>query len=419
MSPTDPDDGRPVALGYLCSVYARASHTFIRGEVARLRALGHAVHTFSVRPTDPAELADGDVRADAESTEVILAAGPLRLAAALAAEAARSPSRALAAARLAARIGSPGLKGRLWPFAYLVEAAYLAGRLRARGVGHLHNHFAEGSASVAMLASVLTGVPFSLTVHGPAEFDHPAALALGEKVRRASFTAAVSDFTRGQLLRWTDPDDWGKVRVVRCGLDAADLGRALAPIPEEPRLACVGRLSGQKGQLLLVEAAGVLAAEGRAFEIELVGDGPQRAAVERRVERLGLGGHVRLTGWAGAGAVRAALGRSRALVLPSLAEGLPVVLMEALALGRPVVCTCVAGVPELVEHGVHGWVVPAGSVAALAGALREALEAPAEVLGRMGRAGAERVRARHDGAAAAAQLSALFGRSAARGVGAP
>lgn len=399
---------QPPTLGYLCSVYARVSHSFIRGEVARLRELGHEVHTFSVRPTDPGELVNDEVKRDAEDTEVLLAAGLAKLATALARETFRSPRRVIEAAVLAWRVSTPGLKGRLWPLAYLMEAAFLAGRLRAKGVRHLHNHFGEGSATVAMLASVLTEIPFSLTVHGPREFDVPTELSLGEKVHRSAFTVAVCEYGRSQLFRWTDRDDWHRVRVVRCGLDATFLGREPTPVPATRKLVCVGRLAEQKGQLLLVEAAGLLAAEGLTFEIVLAGDGPMRGPIERRIATLGLGEHVRLDGWMDGGQVRREIESSRALVLPSFAEGLPVVLMEALALGRPAIGTYVAGIPELLTPGVSGWLVPAGSVDALAAAMREALEASSADLERMGRAGAAAVAERHDGAAEAAKLSALF-----------
>jgi glycosyltransferase involved in cell wall biosynthesis len=325
----------------------------------------------------------------------------------------------LAAARLAARTGAPGLKGRLWPLAYLLEAAYLARRLRARGVEHLHNHIGEGSATVAMLASVLADIPFSLTIHGPGEFDRPALLALGEKIRRASFTAAVSEFTRSQLYRWTDRADWPKIHVVHCGLDGTflDAGAGADAVPEARRLVCVGRLDEQKGPLLLIEAAAVLAAEGLAFELVLIGDGPLRRPIERRIEQLGLHDHVRLAGWQGTLEVRAAILQARALVLPSFAEGLPVVIMEALALRRPVISTYVAGIPELVAPGACGWLVPAGSVAALAAAMRAALSAPVEDLRRMGRTGAALVAQRHDGAVEAAKLAALIAESRPSRVG--
>jgi histidinol-phosphate phosphatase family protein len=408
MTEAPPAGGGPLTIAYLTSLYARASDTFIRGEVAQLRALGHTVHTFSVRRCDPSELVDDDIRREHDSTEYLREAGLPRMGLALARRLVRSPRRVLAALGLAARTGTPGLKGRLWPLAYLFQAAYLAERLEARGVGHLHNHIGENSASVAMLASALSGVPFSLTVHGPGEFDRPTLLALGEKVRRAAFTAAVSEYGRSQLYRWSDPSDWPRVHVVRCGLDGRFLGQDPVPVPEARRLVCVGRLAEQKGQLLLVEAAGRLAAEGLDFELVLVGDGPLRAAIEGRVRDLGLGDRVRLAGWLSAEGVRGELLRSRALVLPSFAEGLPVVLMEALALGRPAVSTYVAGIPELVEPGVSGWLVPAGAVGPLAVAMREALTAPAAELSRMGRAGASRAAERHDLRREVARLDALF-----------
>ena len=162
-----------------------------------------------------------------------------------------------------------------------------------------------------------------------------------------------------------------------------------------------GDWPSRKGRSCCVEAAGRLAAEGLAFELVLVGDGPLRRPIEELIERLGLQKHVRLAGWQGTEAVREEILRARALVLPSFAEGLPVVLMEAMALGRPVISTYVAGIPELVVPGVCGWLVPAGSVEALAEAMRDVLLAPVHELERLGRAGAARVgpaaRRRHRG----------------------
>ena len=167
-------------------------------------------------------------------------------------------------------------------------------------------------------------------------------------------------------------------------MDAAYLAPASAPLPDAPRLVCVGRLAEQKGQLVLVQAAARLRDQGVPFELVLVGDGPMRAEIERLIARLDLGGHIRIAGWLDGAGVRREILASRALVLPSFAEGLPVVLMEALALGRPVISTYVAGIPELVRPRIDGWLVPPGSVEDLAEALREALAAPASRLERMG-----------------------------------
>jgi glycosyltransferase involved in cell wall biosynthesis len=406
---------RPIRLGYLTSVYGRASDTFIRSEVAGLRALGHEVRTFSIRRPAPGELVSDAIRREQAETEAVLEVGLARLAFATLALAARSPRKMLEALRLAAKIRRPGLKGHLLPVVYLMEAAHLAGRLRAKGVEHLHNHIGENSAAVAMIAASIAGIPYSLTIHGPGEFDRPMDLALDLKIARASFVAAVTEFGRSQLYRWSDPSDWPKIRIVHCGVEPLFLDRKPDDPPDVPHFACVGRLAEQKGQLVLVEAAGRLAAEGVELSITLIGDGPMRPAIEAAIARLGLEGRVRIAGWMGAEGVRDEILKARALVLPSFAEGLPVVIMESLALGRPVISTYVAGIPELVEPGACGWLVPAGSVEALARAMREALASPSEELGRMGREGARRVAERHDARIEARKLARLFAADSPQG----
>jgi glycosyltransferase involved in cell wall biosynthesis len=175
-----------------------------------------------------------------------------------------------------------------------------------------------------------------------------------------------------------------------------------------PRLVCVGRLCEQKGQLLLVRACARLAARKVLFELVLAGDGEMRQEIEREVALLGLQRQVRITGWISAARVREEIVSARALVLPSFAEGLPVVLMEAMALRRPVLTTYVAGIPELVRDGVHGWLLPAGDVEALVRALEECLAASDGTLARMGEAGRARVLAAHSIEAEAAKLARLF-----------
>jgi len=219
---------------------------------------------------------------------------------------------------------------------------------------------------------------------------------------------AVSDFGRSQIYRWISYAEWPKVRVVRCGVDAAFLAGGAQPPVDNRRFVCVGRLTEQKGQLLLLDAVGALAARGIAIELVLAGDGPMRVPIEHRIRELALGDRVRITGWISNEVVRRELLGARALVLPSFAEGLPVVLMEALAMGRPAISTFVAGIPELVEDGQNGWLVPAGSVAALVSALEHALAATPIELGRMGRAGAEAVARRHDVDKEARTLARLF-----------
>ena len=259
-----------------------------------------------------------------------------------------------------------------------------------------------------MLVHALGGPDWSFTVHGPEEFDKPQFIGLGEKIRRCSFVVAISSYTRSQLYRWAEQQYWPKVQVVHCGLEAHISPDPQLAVPLARRLVCVGRLCEQKGQLLLVEAAHRLVAQGVDFELVLAGDGEMRGAIEALITRHNLQDSVRITGWISGEQVRDEILAARALVLPSFAEGLPVVIMEAMALRRPVISTFVAGIPELVQTGEHGWLVPAGDVEALMHAMQVCLDTPADVLNRMGEAAHERVLARHSVDPQAAQLAKLF-----------
>jgi glycosyltransferase involved in cell wall biosynthesis/GT2 family glycosyltransferase len=395
----------PVA--YLVNQYPHASHSFIRREIAALEERGVAVARFSVRASG-VKLVDPADEAEAERTTVLLAAGVAALIGAFFGSMLSRPLSWLAAVRLTVRLGRRSERGVLRHFIYLAETCLLLQRLRQCGARHLHAHFGTNSATVALLTRALGGPPYSFTVHGPEEFDHPDALSLRDKIERAAFVVAVSDFGKSQLYRWCDSTHWPKINVVRCGVDAAFLAAGPQPIQDVPRIVCVGRLAEQKGQLLLLEALARLAADGQEFEMILAGDGPMRQVIEQRVAELKLESRVHITGWLSNESVRKQILDARVMVLPSFAEGLPVVLMEALALGRPVVTTYVAGIPELVEPGYNGWLVPAGSVDELAEALRQALATKADRLEAMGRIGAERVAARHDARTEAGKLAALF-----------
>lgn len=401
-------------LAYLTSAYGRTSDTFIRNEVEQLRRMGFTVHTFSIRRPPLEPNAGEDVRREQASTEYVLARGAGRLLSGAARTALSHPGRFLAALALAQKCSPPGVKPRLWHLAYALEAAYLAGRLGAKGVQHLHNHIGQNSATVAMLATHMAGIPYSLTVHGPDDFDQPVQIALGEKVRRSAFTVAITSFTRSQLWRWVESSHWDKVHVVHCGVDETFLTHPPTPPPGNRRLVSIGRLSEQKGQALLVRAAALLEKEGIEFELALIGDGPLRAQLESEIAANQLQQKVRLLGWKNSRDVRDELLASRALVMSSFAEGLPVVIMEALALGRPVLSTAIAGVPELVRDGVNGWLVPAGSVDALAEGMKRALSAGPDELSRMGRAGAQAVQQGHNLAAEVAKLALLFKTAATR-----
>lgn len=392
---------------YLVNQYPKVSHSFIRREIQELERQGCRVLRIALRGWEQ-PIVDAEDRAEQGRTRYVLKGGMLPLLGALAAQSARQPVRLLRAAGAALSLWRGSDKPLARHLACLAEACVAARWIRADGATHIHAHFGTNSAEVAMLAAMLSGVPYSFTVHGPEEFDHPQGLRLGEKIRRAAGVVAISSYGRSQLYRWAATDDWKKIAVVHCGLDAAFLAEPPASSPDPATFVCVGRLSEQKGQLLLLEALRRVLDQGLACRIVLAGDGELRAAIARRVQELGLGPHVRITGWIDGAQVRQEILAARALVLPSFAEGLPVVIMEALALRRPVITTYVAGIPELVMAGECGWLVPAGDAAELARAMTDCLARDEAALQAMGRAGRSRVLQRHDIATEAGKLLALF-----------
>lgn len=399
-------------LGYLVNTYPRASHTFIRREIHALERAGWRVQRFAMRSdrgalVDPADLAEDD------QTEHLLKAGPVRLGLSALGLALRRPAAMARALRLALSCGArgagggPGTGGRLRHLIYLVEAAHLARRSAALNVGHLHAHFGTNSTTVAMLCHALGGPRYSFTTHGPEEFDAPLALSLGTKLERAAFAVAISSFGRSQLCRWVGPAHWPKISVVHCGIEPDRLPPPGLPPAAGPHLVAVGRLSAQKGFALLIDAMAMAAPALPDLHLTLVGDGELRGQIEAAIARNGLGARVTLAGWQDEAGVRNAIGAATALILPSFAEGLPMVVMEAMALERPVIASAIAGVPELVTAET-GWLVPAGDAAALARAIRTLAETPADRLAATGRAARARVLARHDIDAEAARLSTLF-----------
>jgi glycosyltransferase involved in cell wall biosynthesis len=400
-------------IAYLTNEYGRASDTFIRGEVDQLRALGYTVHTFSPRRPGADEVVGEEVRRAQQTTEYLLDPelfyrNVARMFAAALGFSIRSPGRMLSTLRLALQTCTPGLRARIWQVAYLLEASLLARRMEIEGVQLLHNHMGTASAYVAMFASELTGIPYSLTIHGSHIFFEPKRWALGDKISRSAFTACISSFGKSQCMIFTPYERWDRLHVVRCGLDERFLDSPEAPLPEQNRLITVGRLTEEKGHPLLLEAIATLRARGYDLSLTIVGDGPMRGDLEAMIQRLGLGGCVTITGWRTSDEVRRELLASRGFVLPSYAEGIPVVLMEALMLRRPVVCTKVGGIPELVEHGKSGWLVSPGTPGALTEGIQKLLDASTKTLTRMGRQGAERVKELHNGSQEARKLAELF-----------
>lgn len=395
-------------IAYLTSIYPRATDTFVRNEVFRLRDAGYTVYTFSARRADTSQMVDDVLRQERENTTYLVPDQLFRAPASALRMLLRSPRRFWRTFLLALGTRAPGWVGFLSQMAYFAEAAFLADAMLRKKIRHLHNHIGEASATVAMLASELSGIPYSLTIHGPYIFRAPERWALGEKIVRSAFTACISNFAKSQCMIYTPHRHWDRLHVVRCTPDAGFLEVDPTPLRDNRRLVWVGRICEEKAVPLLIEAARRLARQGVDFELFMIGDGPLRSEIEKQIEEEDLGARVRIAGWMSSEGIREQFAASRAVVVPSFAEGLPVVLMEALGQGRPVISTCIAGIPELVEDGANGWLVPAGSIEHLVDAMRQALEAPLDRLEEMGLRGRAAVLERHDPKTEVAKLEALI-----------
>jgi glycosyltransferase involved in cell wall biosynthesis len=291
---------------------------------------------------------------------------------------------------------------------YFLEACVLLRWQEENEIDHVHAHFGTNSTMVVMLAKQLGGASYSFTVHGPEEFDKPEFIHLAEKIKNSKFVVAITSFCKSQLFRLVDSGYWSKIQVVHCGLDEKFLGAQNTVFESSNKLVCVGRLCEQKGQLLLVEAFGKVLKTGIECELILAGDGEMRPQIESKITELGLTDYVTITGWIDSSQVKDYILQSKAMVLPSFAEGLPVVIMEALALKRPVISTYIAGIPELVVPNENGWLIPAGDVDALAQTIVDVMELDDETLANMGENGYKSVSTEHNISIEAQKLVDLF-----------
>ncbi|NQW94448.1 MAG: glycosyltransferase [Polaromonas sp.] len=394
-------------ITYLINQYPKVSHSFIRREILALEKQGFEVQRIAVRGWDGDLVDDKDLQERAR-TRYILQVGFIKMLFGMLASLFVSPKLFFDVLRLAIKIGMRAERPLSIHLIYLAEACCMAPWIRQVESQHIHAHFGSNSAVVAMFASMLCGIPYSITIHGPDEFDKPEFLWLNEKIRRSAFVVCVSSFGRSQIYRWASYSDWPKVAVVHCGLEPAFHAGPAIPVTSLNRLVCVGRLCEQKGQLLLIKAMYQLTQKGIDIELVLAGDGEMRQPLEELITEYGLQDKVRITGWISGDVVREEMLAARGMVLPSFAEGLPVVVMEAMSLRRPVLSTFIAGIPELVKPGETGWLFAAGDVDALVLALEEFLATPIATLQQMGEIAYHRVLERHSIDTEAAKLAKLF-----------
>ena len=404
----------PLRVAYVVTHYPRLAQTFISEEVRALRAAGVEVVTTSVNRPEPSDVAGPEGRREEAATLYLKSVGALAAARAVLAALRRGPGAVLAVWWALVGPARFDVRAVIVRTVHVVEGVLLWSHCRRIGVRHLHAHFGGGTSNAAWCAVELARRietdrwTWSMTIHGPHDFMNERDCLFDRKAASASFLVAISDFTRSQLLRNIDPADWPKVRVIRCGVDleAYALRPEHAPSPV-PNLLMVGRLAPEKGHVVLVEALALLAKRGVVADAQIVGGGPFRDEIEDAARRAGVAEHVHLLGERPPAEVRALLTEADVFCLPSFAEGLPVAMMEAMAIGTPVATTFISGIPELAVDGRTAAVVPAGDAEAFADGVERLLADPAHAR-EMAVAARRRVEERHDLHTNVAQLVTCF-----------
>ncbi|MFN3129448.1 glycosyltransferase family 4 protein [Roseibium sp.] len=387
-----PDNG---AIGYILNTYPVPSATFIRREIHALENLGFKVTPFACRRF-AGDLVDPKDRSEAARTEYLLDGKLADLLLASIREIFTNITGVWRTLPIWKQLHSNAGGGFVRHAAYLMQAASLRQKASRAGIRHLHAHFGTNATAIAMLAHSLGGPNYSFTAHGPNEFENPEAQSFALKIQNATFVLAISDYCKNLLASFTQrAEDNEKIHIARCGIKLDDY-RPQPPVSATHNtFVCVGRLCPEKGQVHFPAAVSTLKADYPDIKVILVGDGESRADVEAAIKEHAVEDHIVLHGWGSNTEVQDFIKSSRALVLPSYAEGLPIVLMEALALTRPVITTTIAGIPELVNASC-GWLIEPGDENALAEAFRSALSADPKTLQEMGETGRQRVTAMHD-----------------------
>jgi glycosyltransferase involved in cell wall biosynthesis len=395
--PVNSDRTTAPRLGYLVSRYPAVSHTFILREVLELRRLGFVVETASINLPDR-ELSEMPPveRIEAQSTFYVKQQGWSRALIALVNLFFRRPQSFLSALRFAIGLADGSAREIKRNMFYFGEAALLGTWLERKNLSHLHVHFATAASTVAMIMVRAYPVTFSLTVHGPDEFYDVGRYALKEKMDTVRFVCCIGSYARSQLMKVSDPSNWPKCRLAPLGVDPAEFRpRPFRPNPPRWELLCVGRLTPAKGQMILLQALKILVAEGRNIHCRFVGDGPDRSSLTAFAARELPPEAITFTGAVNADRVADCLNQADLFVLPSFAEGVPVALMEAMSMEVPCISTMIAGIPELIRHGVDGLLVSPSDEIELAATIR-LLMTDGDLRSRLGKAGRERVVARYD-----------------------
>jgi glycosyltransferase involved in cell wall biosynthesis len=379
---------KPIA--YLCSEYPAISHTFIYREIESLRKAGMTVFTASIHKPEKLDIMTQDEQAEAANTLMVLSQPVTSIAGAHLHCFLKNPSGYLRMARDAVRLLFTGPKNPVKAAAYFAEAGILLRWAHQNSITHIHEHFGNPTAIVAMLMKRYGGITFSISVHGPDIFYTVDSALLPEKVKEAVFVRCISHYCRSQIMRISEVGQWNRFHIVRCGINPELYTPRPEPANLVPELLCVGRLTPAKGQHILIEACAMLDKSGVPFHLTFVGDGPDRESLKSYAQSAGITGKVLFTGALGQDKVRGHYDRADIFVLASFAEGVPVVLMEAMAKEIPVISTRITGIPELIEHEEDGLLAVPGDPHDLAAQIGKLLE-NRELRTRFGKAGRQKV----------------------------
>jgi colanic acid/amylovoran biosynthesis glycosyltransferase len=360
---------------YLIGQFPAINHSYLLSEVQHLRRLGVDVRVVSVSlPDRSSEKLSPQERQEADRTYYLKSVPASRALWLNIAEAFCRPLSYLRGLTFALRLSGFGPRQVLYHLAYFAEAVLVGRYMRQLGISHVHASF---SATVALITSRTFPVTMSFGVYGFGELHDPAATHLPERIAGAKFVRSISRYGRGQLMLTCDRTEWPKLIYCPLGIDSAEFfTRPPRAASAQPSLLCVGRLAPEKGQALLLEALAKLKVEGRSAHLTLVGDGPDLAWLQKRARELEINTNVEFEGWIDQARLMKLYSETDLFVLPSLAEGIPMVLMEAMAMQIPCIAPCIAGIPELISNGIEGMMFSVGDVNELTVALRSLLDSP-------------------------------------------
>jgi len=362
--------GRKTRIAYLLSQYPAVSHTFFLKEILGLRQIGFEIEAASVNPPDRAigKLPPREAE-EAYKTYYLKQTSIWKSIYTFITITFVRPRVVFRGLKAAVSLGGWDLHRKIYAFFYMIEAFLLGHWMHKRSLHHLHVHFGGPVSTVAMLAAEAWGFDYSLTIHGPEEFYEVDASYLARKIERAKFIFCISDFCRSQLMKYCDPATWDKMHIVRLGIDTEEFKPASREASLPLRIVCVGRLVPAKGQHILLRAFSHLRSKGYALQLTFIGDGPDRASLEREVAEHALSDHVTFCGALNHNQTREQVAQADIFALASFAEGIPVALMEAMAMGIPCVSSIIAGIPELIRDNIDGLLVPASSVESFSSAI--------------------------------------------------